>query len=335
MPDFPAQLSATRALFRALNRLGLTGFIDQGGYNLRINDYQPLLALWRKRQLSLRVRYSICAPHPDTEQADFAELTRLLPMGFGDQWLRFVGLGANVTWGMYDNQSPTEAQKSHQIAVLRWAALQGLSVNFQWYDDASVHHLLEVIEAVNADIPITGLRWSIAHLNDISAATIARMKALGMGWLLQDALYFRGEVFVATRGAEAITRGLPPIVSATRSGIRIGAGTDGTRVMTPNPFVALQWMLDGRTVGGLALRPPEEIPSRMAALRLYTEGSAWFGFDEADTGALAVGRLADLAVLSADYLSVPVERIGEITSLLTMVGGRVVYAEGQFARFEI
>lgn len=333
-PDAAQQIAGTRALFRALNGMGLTGFIDQGGYNLGLDDYQPLLALWRKRKLSLRVRYTLCAPRPGSEQADFSELTRLLPMGFGDEWLRFVGLGANVTWGMYDNQAPDAAQKAHQVVVLRWAAAQGLSVTFQWYDDSSVHHLLEVVEAVDVDIPVSALRWSIAHLNDISAATIARMKALGMGWLMQDALYFRGEAFVATRGADAVMRGVPPIVSALRSGIRIGAGTDATRVMTPNPFVALQWMLDGRTVGGLAMRSPEEIPGRTDALRLYTESGAWFGFDEADTGTLAVGRLADLAVLSEDYFSVSVERVGAITSLLTMVGGRIVYAERNFAQLE-
>jgi predicted amidohydrolase YtcJ len=93
-------------------------------------------------------------------------------------------------------------------------------------------------------------------------------------------------------------------------------------------------MLDGRTVSGTPTRSPEEIPSREAALRLYTQGSAWFAFDEDKRGALEVGRLADLAVLSRDYLTVPVGEIGAIVSLLTMVGGRIVYADGPFADLE-
>ena len=93
-------------------------------------------------------------------------------------------------------------------------------------------------------------------------------------------------------------------------------------------------MLDGKTVGGAAMRGPEETPSRIEALRLYTEGSAWFTFEEGARGSLAVGKLADLAVLSKDYLTVPVEEIGSITSLLTMVGGRVVYGSGPFAALE-
>jgi predicted amidohydrolase YtcJ len=99
-----------------------------------------------------------------------------------------------------------------------------------------------------------------------------------------------------------------------------------------SPFVSLQWMLDGKTIGGTAMRAPEQLPSRMQALRLYTEGSAWFAFEDTRRGSLTPGKLADLAVLSKDYLTVPVDEISAITSLLTMVGGRVVHADAPFAR---
>jgi predicted amidohydrolase YtcJ len=159
------------------------------------------------------------------------------------------------------------------------------------------------------------------------------MRALGVGWLMQNSFYFRGEAFLGKYGAEAAQQ-VPPIVSALRMGIPVGGGTDAHRVMWPNPFVALQWMLDGKTVSGLAMRAPQELPSRIEALRLYTEGSAWFAFDDDSRGSLAVGKLADLAVLSEDYLTVPTEQIGGIVSLLTMVGGRIVYADGPFAAYE-
>jgi len=93
-------------------------------------------------------------------------------------------------------------------------------------------------------------------------------------------------------------------------------------------------MLDGKSAGGVALRGAEETPSRIEALRMYASGSAWFAHDDARRGTLQVGKFADLAVLSKDYLSVPLEEIGAIHSLLTLVGGRVVYAEGAFAQFE-
>jgi predicted amidohydrolase YtcJ len=155
------------------------------------------------------------------------------------------------------------------------------------------------------------------------------MKAMGIGWLMQNAFYFRGEAFLGQRGSEPL-RFVPPIVTARRMGVPIGGGTDAHRVMGPNPFVSLQWMLDSKTVGGTVMRGPEEIPSRIEALHIYTEGSAWFVFDEDKRGALAAGKLADLAVLDKDYLTAPVDEIGGIVSLLTMVGGRVVYAAGPF-----
>jgi predicted amidohydrolase YtcJ len=93
-------------------------------------------------------------------------------------------------------------------------------------------------------------------------------------------------------------------------------------------------MLDGKTVGGTALRGPEETPTREEALRMYTMGSAWFAHDEGKRGSLELGKFADLAVLSKDYMTAPVEQIGGIESLLTMVGGRIVYAVGPYTQFE-
>jgi len=118
----------------------------------------------------------------------------------------------------------------------------------------------------------------------------------------------------------------PPVVTAKEIGVPVGAGTDAHRVASYNPFTALQWFLDGKTVSGIALRGPEETPGRLEALRLYTLGSAWFSRDEDKRGSLAVGKLADLAVLTKDYMTVPVEEIGGIESLLTMVGGKIVYS---------
>jgi predicted amidohydrolase YtcJ len=127
---------------------------------------------------------------------------------------------------------------------------------------------------------------------------------------------------------------VPPLASALRLKLAVGGGTDAHRVMAPNPFLSLQWMLDGKTISGVAMRAPEELPTRIEALRLYTQGSAWFSFEENARGALAVGQLADLAVLGRDYLSVPIERVGGTVSLLTMVGGRIVYADGPYAALE-
>ncbi len=286
--------------------------------------------LWRAHELPLRVVYSIFAPRPGTELADFQAATQFLPMGTGDDWLRFNGIGECVTWGMYNNDTPTEADKDAFYRVARWAADHGMTLTVHWNNDRSVHHLLDVLERVNREVPIAPLRWSIAHLHDASDASLQRMKALGVGWLMQDGLYFAAPSYIAERGQAQMQRS-PPIVSARRLGIPVGGGTDANRVMIENPFVSLRWMLDGLTVDGIETRGPAEIPSREEALRIYTEGSVWFAHDENRRGRLMPGMLADLAVLSDDYFTVPISHIAKIKSLLTMVGGRIVYAAGPFS----
>jgi predicted amidohydrolase YtcJ len=319
----------TKTFFHELNRYGVTGVIDPGGFNLTPQDYDALFTLHRDKALSLRVAYSICGPTPGKELEELKALTQFLPMGAGDDMLRFNGIGERVTWAMYNNDAPTQAQKDAFVDVARWAASRGMALTVHWNNERSAHHLLDMFERVNAETPLAGLRWSVAHLHDASPASLARMKALGVGWLMQNAMYFAAPAFIRER---AQTLGVtPPIGSALRLGLPTGGGTDAHRVMSYNPFIALQWMLDGKTVDGVSTRGPNETPTREEALRIWTLGSAWFAFDDDKRGSLEVGKFADLAVLSQDYFSIPVGSIGTTESLLTMVGGKIVHAAGPFA----
>ena len=321
-PNFEEQVDGTKKFFRELNRLGITGVVDPGGNNVGPEDYQALFKVWRDGRMTVRVAYSLCGPTPGAEFAELKDLTQLLPMGFGDDMLRFNGLGERITWAMNNNNNPSEADKQTYYEIAKWAAEREMAITMHWTNEESVDQLLSIFERVNKDVPITGLRWSIAHLNNASPESLRRMKALGMGWTVQDSLYFGGEQLQNT----SAVRRQPPVVTAKEFGVPVGAGTDAHRVASYNPFTALQWFLDGKTVSGIALRGPEETPGRLEALRLYTLGSAWFSRDEDKRGSLAVGKLADLAVLTKDYMTVPVEEIGGIESLLTMVGGKIVYS---------
>lgn len=332
-PGFAQKVESTRKFFRELNRVGLTGLVDPGGFNMTPAEYAPLFQVWRDKALTIRVNYSYFSQKRDRELDEFKELTQLLPMGFGDDLLRFNGIGERVTFGMYNNDKPTEADKEQFYQAAKWAAERGMTLTQHWHSDASIHHLLDVFERVNRDTPIARLRWSVAHLNDGTEATFARMKALGVGWAMQDAMYYDGERELKARG-EAALKNMPPMRTALKAGVVIGAGTDAHRVANYSPFIALRWMLDGKSAGGVALRGPQETPSRLEALRMYTSGSAWLAHDDSRRGTLALGKLADLAVLSKDYLTVPVDEIGSIQSLLTLVGGRAVYADGPFAALE-
>jgi hypothetical protein len=116
-------------------------------------------------------------------------------------------------------------------------------------------------------------------------------------------------------------------------GIPVGSGTDGTRVASYNPFVSLYWKVSGKTVGGTRLYGDDNRLERMEALRLYTVGSAWFSGDENSKGAIIPGQFADLAILTDDYFQIPEEQIKDLESVLTIMGGRIVYAAEEFSRF--
>jgi len=277
----------------------------------------------------VRVAYSLNGQTAGAEFDELKNLTALLPMGFGDTLLKFNGLGERITYAMNNNPEPTAEHKERYYEIVRFAAERGMAITMHWGPDATADHLLDIFERVDREVPIAPLRWSIAHLNDASEATLARMAALGVGWTVQDAMYFGGEDLVRRGGPDAGRR-IPPVVTGDRLGVTIGAGTDAHRVASYNPFTALQWFLDGKTVAGTPIRGAEETPDRLTALKFYTRGSAWFSFDEDERGSLEVGKLADLAVLSADYLTVPAEQVGDIESLLTLLGGEVVYATGEF-----
>lgn len=328
-PTFDQQVEGTKKFFRELNRLALTGVYDPGGNNLAPEDYQAVFKVWRQGEMTVRVAYTLCGQTPGAEFEELKGLVALMPQGFGDDLLRFGGLGERITAAMNNNNRPTDAEKEKYYEIVRWAAGRGMTLTMHWNNDASAGQLLDIFERVNKEVPIGALRWSIAHLNDASAATLARMKALGVGWTVQDAMYFGGDGYVQQAGAAAARRA-PPVETGKKIGVAIGGGTDAHRVASYNPFTSLQWFLDGRTVGGSAIRGPEETPDRADALRFYTLGSAWFSFDDKKRGSLEVGKLADVAVLSKDYMTVPVGEVHTIESLLTMVGGKVVYAAGPF-----
>ena len=332
-PTLEQQAEGSAKFFRDLNRLGLTGFADPGGRNVYAKDYQALYRLWQEKKLTVRIAYSIFSQNAGRELEEIQALTQLLPMGMGDDMLRFIGIGEAVTVGMYNNDKPTEKDREEFYRAAKWAAEKRLSLQIHWENDRSVGEALSVFERLNKEIPITGLRWFIAHLNNASEPTLRRMKDLGIGWAVQNATYYSAERYLKAEGAAGLGR-TPPIKTGLKMGVNIGMGTDAHRVASYNPMVALRWLVDGKSVWGMPTRGAEQLLSREEALRLYTLGSAWFVQDDARRGSLVPGKLADLAVLSRDYMTVPVDQISELESVLTMVGGKVVYANQRFAKFE-
>jgi predicted amidohydrolase YtcJ len=314
-PTFDEQVEGTKKFFLELNRLGVTGVGDPGGNNLNPENYQPVFKVWRQGQMTVRVAYSLCGPTPGKEFEELKSLTQMLPQGFGDGMLKFNGIGERITWGMNNNDHPTADDQEKYYQIVRWAAQKGMPVTMHWPNDASADTLLSIYERVNAEFSITDLRWSVAHLTNASPQNLRRMKAMGVGWTIQ-------------RPSAA------SVENAKELEINMGGGTDAHRVASYNPFTTLRWLLvDSKNAGGVQ-RGPQQTPTREDALRAYTIGSAWFSFDESKRGSIEPGKLADLAVLTKDYMTVPLDQLESVESLLTMVGGKIVYAAGPYAQLE-
>ena len=335
---FDDQMNSMRHFMRELNRLGVTSAIDAGGdFQAYPDDYAALMALAKRGEMTVRIAYSLFVQRAGREIDDCARWMTLAKPGDGDAFLRLNGVGELLVYSAADFGNFLEPRpdlpdelEAELTAVVRLLVSQRWPFRLHATYDESIGRFLNVLEAVNRDVPFDGLRWFFDHCETISDANIARIAALGGGVTVQHRMAFQGEYFIARYGAQAATR-TPPIRAMLAAGLPVGAGSDATRIASYNPFVSLYWMVSGRTVGGTVLYPEGNRLSRMEALRRYTVGSAWFSNEDDRKGALLPGRYADFAVLTDDYFTIDESHIKHLSSVLTIVDGKVVHADDEFA----
>ncbi|MEX5668673.1 amidohydrolase [Pseudomonas neuropathica] len=329
------QVNSTRQFMRELNRLGLTSAIDAGGgFQNYPDDYQVIEQLAKDDQLTVRIAYNLFTQKPKEELSDFQNWTGSVKLHQGDDFLRHNGAGEMLVFSAADFEDFLEPRpdlpqtmEEELEPVVRHLVEQRWPFRLHATYNESISRMLDVFEKVNREIPFNGLPWFFDHAETITPQNIERVKALGGGIAIQDRMAFQGEYFVDRYGKQA-AEATPPIKRMLAEGVPVGAGTDATRVSSYNPWTSLYWMVSGRTVGGLALY--EEGLPRTTALELFTHGSAWFSSEQGKKGQIKVGQLADLAALSADFFHVEEEAIKWIESVLTVVGGKIVYAAGDF-----
>jgi len=327
------QLNSTRLFMSELNRFGVTSAIDAGGgFQNYPDDYEVINALHRSGELSVRLAYNLFTQQPKEELKDFQRWTKMTRPGEGDDFYRVNGAGEMLVFSAADFEDFLQPRpemppvmEEELKGVIRHLAENRWPFRLHATYDETITHALNVYEEVNREAPFDGLHWFFDHCETISDRNIERVKALGGGIAVQNRMAFQGEYFVDRYGRQQAER-TPPIGRMLALGVPVGAGTDATRVSSYNPFLSLYWLVTGNTVGGLNLYPEQNRLDRMEALRLYTVGSSWFSTEEGKKGSIAPGQLADLAVLSADYFSISYEDIKRLGSVLTMVGGKVVYA---------
>jgi predicted amidohydrolase YtcJ len=332
------QINSSRLFFHELNRFGITSAVDAGGgFQNYPDDYQVVNELHRNGELSIRLAYNLFTQKPKQELSDFQRWTTMTKPGEGDDFFRVNGAGETLVFSAADFEDflqprpdMASVMESELKAVVRHLVANRWPFRLHTTYNETIERALNVYEEVNREIPFDGLHWFFDHCETISDRNIERVKALGGGIAVQNRMAFQGEYFVERYGAKQAMR-TPPIRRMLELGVPVGAGTDATRVSSYNPFVSLHWLITGKTVGGLNLYSEDNRFDRSGALKLYTIGSSWFSNEDGKKGALAPGQLADLAILSADYFSIPVDEIKQLESVLTIVGGNVVYASSEFS----
>ena len=329
------RVASTHRFLQELSRRGVTGAIDAGASGFP-DCYAALRTLRAQNRLPVRTALNVLAAQPGSEHDDVAAMIEGLSLG-GDDMLWFNGVGEALTldgvdYSNFAQPRPelSDALGRHLEPVVRLLVERRWPFSFHATYEESICRFLGVLEKVDRDVPFDGLRWAVEHAETIRPETIDRVAALGGGITVQHRMAYRGEQFLKRYGPEA-ARHVQPVMEMLTRGVPVGGGTDGTWMADANPWSALRWFTTGTTLGGLKMWRPEHRLDRTLALRLFTGGSAWFTGDQRRRGSLEPGMLADFAVLSQDYFSVPDAEMAGLESVLTVVGGKVVHGEGPYA----
>jgi predicted amidohydrolase YtcJ len=320
-PDIEA---STRLMMKDLNRMGLTAF---GSAGCEADVLPTFRKLADQGQLNVRVG---CITSPagggNTDQL----LPRIAQMKLfqGDAFIDSIFYGESVFGPLHDPMFiPKSDPKPDQLATWRRIATEIAKAHLPLHVHANLTNTLDAfldqIEQINKEYPIRNLRWTLAHVNQLNASHLERMKKLGMYAAVHPWAVINGGINQAVFGDAALD--MAQLSTIQNSGIMWGFGSDGSRANQIQPFTTLWWAVTGKMVGGTrALRESNTI-SREDALIAHTRRNAFFLFQEDNLGSIQPGKLADLAVLDRDYLTVPVDQIKDIKSVMTIVGGRVVY----------
>jgi hypothetical protein len=280
---------------------------------------------------------------------DVAALSSVLAPNFGDDWLRIGGFKCMNDGGieaafMSERYQVVEGEQNDPDFVgklilpaggldelrqmFMTAAERGWQVQVHAVGDATITTIVDLMEEVDGKFPLRDLRWTIMHIFLPTEAALDKIKRLGLYVTVQDHPVKLGHNMTRYWGEERAARSIP-VRSILARDIPAGGGTDAP-VVDWNPFESMWWMTTRQVFaqGATRVLGPEEAITREEALRLYTMGSAGNAFMEDRIGSLEPRKYADLAVLSEDFLTAPDDKLRDIRSLMTMVGGKIVHEQG-------
>ncbi|MGQ2952304.1 MAG: amidohydrolase [Agrobacterium sp.] len=348
-PTFDEQVSSLIYSIHGLNRFGVTSIIDNGGRFPYPEAQARVDVLARDNRLNVRM------PFVDLQLGDggpinmvdleIEAITKTAPISPGQNLHpnlahghEYRGAGEVLSGEVHDHENfdrPAviiEPEKMRRFVEQDVMKLVQRRIPFRMHIsyNENISPFLDGLEKVNQTIPLDGLKWSLEHAETISPENIARVKKLGGGIALDAKMALHGDGFIKTYGREKALQ-TPRLGMLVDSSIPLAMTTDAFRAATYNPWVALSWMVSGKSVSGSEVLASDNRLSRTEALRLFTSGAAWFMNTETEMAMIAPGNLADFAVLDRDYFSVPEDQIKSVSSVLTVMDGRVVFGAQDYS----
>jgi predicted amidohydrolase YtcJ len=322
-PAVSNRLTGTKEAIDFASGLGMTmvhevggngGFAGNPSLFVDLHPYDQAMQLWNQGNLNMRMRIFL---YSDFDTGYGVAHDRIVSnfIRTGDDVFRMLGVGERV------NVSTTDPGF---IGHCIFAASQGWTVQQHSSTQAEITLHVSAFQQANAQNPIENLRWSLTHVNSITDAQIQALIAMGTGVTIQGTAYTSG----TPTGGSSGTPFRAILDQMDAAGIPVGGGSDATNVGPLNPWLMMYFMITGKNNAGVVINTVRATPqscTRLEALRMYTIGSAYFSFDDDRLGSIEPGKLADLAVLSDNPLTVSDEQFKRIHSVLTMQGGKIVY----------
>jgi predicted amidohydrolase YtcJ len=343
--DVDTRIREQQEEYRILNAAGLTSVRHPGG---PVEQYRLLQEMERRGALTMRVNFLVRLGGVQKAEEVAARVASWnLKPDEGSEWLRVWGIKLGVDGGFEGGlmtepyEEPygqagaykglqTTSEEIH-TAITKELARLGWRVATHAVGDAAIDQVLRAYDAADKVKPIKGRRWSIEHAFVPRADHFPILNRLDVMISAQDHLYLAGPSLKKYWGEQRANWVTPMRAYLDRLDNKraVSAGTDAAVVPYPPLWVIYHFVTRDTISGGVY--GSEQRIRREEALRLSTINNAYLNFEENMKGSLESGKVADLVVLSDDIMTCPEERIRDMSVLMTMVGGKIVYQHKDFS----
>lgn len=349
-PSEEEQVSSIINAINDMNRFGVTTAVDAASIYGHPHGHLPIQQLAKENRLNVRMPFIDLqfgdTSSPSLVDAQINAVTKKSPISPGENLHPhmahghvYEGTGEILRLEIHDHENfdrPAviiDKELMHRYIQEDVTKLVEKGIPFRLHIsyNENITTFLDVLETINEKTPLDGLRWSIEHAETISPENIARVKRLGGGIALDMKMAMHGDGFIKTHGLEKALQ-TPRLRQLVDSGIPLAITTDAFRASSYNPWIGISWMITGKSVSGSEILAKDNRLTREEALKLVTIGPTWFENQESEMGKIIPGNLADFTLLNKDFFTIPEDEIKTISSVLTVLDGRIVFGEEEYSK---